>query len=261
MRGGLNMGEGFRLKGREDYSDILIEHTDWPGTLWRLMIPEYAWIGEAERARKVEWTEREGSCVSWRWADEEAKRQAGNDFWGSARVLGREEIQYELTFQNLGEEAWRQGQSSLICLISGNAPQFHDYEGHRTFVYECTRKRFIDIDEIQDGRWADHRMWGGKLPGFAGEGRPAVERLMLKISKDGEYVLGIATDEAIGVSCNHQESMSCIHSNPHWGALAPGQSKTVHGRIYLFRGTAQDILGRCRKDFGSVCDKDSEGNG
>ena len=83
--------------------------------------------------------------------------------------------------------------------------------------------------------------------------RPAVERFMVKVSEDGEFVLGIATDEAVGVSCNHQETMSCIHSNPLWGPLSPGEAKTVNGKIYLFRGTPDDLLGRYERDFGLLC--------
>ena len=240
--------DGFWMAGRDDYSDIVITHSDWPENRWRLMIPEYGWVGESKRSRNVEWPMPEGLEVSWRWSDDDAN----NSFDGSARVLDDEEIGYQLTFRNTGDLVWRAGESSLICLISGEVPAFHDYQGHRTFVFACGRG-FVDIDEIQEGRWADHRMWGGRIPSRAGD-RPPVERLMVKTSEDGRYVLGIATDEAVGVSCNHQESMSCIHSNPLWGPLSPGKAKTVRGKIYLFKGTPDDVLGRYESDFGLLCD-------
>lgn len=235
------------MEGREDYSDIVIRHSDWPGVSWRLMIPEYGWVGESVRSRGVEWPVGEGTEVSWRWSDPEAK----NEFHGSARVVSDEEIAYRLTFTNTGKEKWKEGSSSLICLISGGVPEFHDYEGHRTFVYEC-KKGFVDIDAIQGGVWADHRMWGGRVPALAGD-RTAVERFMVKVSKEGGFVLGIATDEATGVSCNHQKQMSCIHSNPLWGSLSPGESKTVNGKIYLFSGTCEDVLEKYERDFGRLC--------
>jgi hypothetical protein len=239
--------KGFVLEGRKDYSDIVIRHSAWPGASWRLMIPEYGWIGESIRSRGVDWLVREGCEVSWSWTDP----GSNNSFKGSARVLDYDQIEYRLTFTNTGEEKWRRGSSSLICLISGDAPAFHDYEGHRTFVYEC-KKGFVDIDAIQGGIWAEHRMWGGRVPALAGN-RPAVERFMVKVSTEGGFVLGIATDEATGVSCNHQEQMSCIHSNPLWGPLSPGESKTVRGKIYLFRGTREDVLERYERDFGRLC--------
>ncbi len=244
--------KGFCLKGREDYSDILIEHPDWPGASWRLMMPEYGWASKAQRSRNVEWPRRAGGQVSWRWADEEAKREAGNDFWGSAAVLSPEEIEYRLTFRNLGDERWGAGKSSLICLISGEVPQFHDYEGHRTFVWKCG-EGFTDIDSIQGGVWAPHRMWGGRVPAFASPERAAVERLIVKKSIDGRNALGIATEPAVGVSCNHQLHMSCIHSNPLWGSLDPGEEGTVRGKIYLLRGSVPDVFDRYRRDFGLVC--------
>jgi len=244
--------EGFSLKGREDYSDILIEHSDWSGMSWRLMIPEYGWVSKAERSRKVEWPQRTGRRVSWRWADEEAKREAGNELWGNAAVLGPGEIEYSLTFRNIGASKWGAGQSSLICLISGEVPLFHDCEGQRTFVWRCG-EGFVDIDTVQGGVWAPHRMWGGRVPAFASPQGPAFERLMVKESTDGYHALGIATEPAIGVSCNHQPRMSCIHSNPLWGSLAPGEEGTVRGKIYLLRGRAEDVFARYRRDFGLVC--------
>ena len=78
------------------------------------------------------------------------------------------------------------------------------------------------------------------------EDRASVEKLRGKLMQ-------IATDDAVGVSCNHQIPMSCIHSNPFWGPLAPGQEKTVHGKIYLFRGDLGAMVARYRRDFGMVC--------
>ena len=246
--------DGFWLEGLGDYSDVVIRHSDLPGYSWRLMIPEYGWVSDSVRAREVDWPEREGKRVCWRWEAERAvKLKAQNDFWGSAEARSPEEIEYHLTYKNLGEQAWGAGQSCLVCLISGGVPEFQDYEGHRTFVYVCDAGSFVDIDEVQGGIWADHRMWGGRVPAFAGLTRPAVERLMVKISKNGRYALGIATDSAVGVSCNHQIRMSCIHSNPHWGPLEPGEEKTVNGKIYLVESDCEGVLRRYRADFGMLC--------
>jgi hypothetical protein len=244
---------GFKLQGRDDYSDVLLEHSSWPGARWRLMIPEYGWVGKARRSRKVEWPVRSGSSVSWRWDDGEASRAAGNGFWGEAMVVNSEEVEYTLTFRNLGPGTWSERQSSLICLISGDVPAFHDYGGHRTFVYECESGGFIDADSLIGGDWPDHRMCGARTPGNALAGEPAVESLMAKVSEDGTSILAIATDPSIGVSCNHQESMSCIHSNPLWGALPPGEESTVRGKIYLFEGTLDEALARYERDFGMLC--------
>ena len=37
-----------------------------------------------------------------------------------------------------------------------------------------------------------------------------------------------------------------MHLSVRAGALAPDESVTRRGRIYLFNGTAQDFLDRCR---------------
>lgn len=41
----------------------------------------------------------------------------------------------------------------------------------------------------------------------------------------------------------------CLHSDFRIGGLQPGETKKIHGRVYLLKGTADDLLQHYRNDF------------
>jgi hypothetical protein len=43
-----------------------------------------------------------------------------------------------------------------------------------------------------------------------------------------------------------------MHACVRVGPLAPGESKTIRGRLYLFRGTKDDCVARYQRDFPAV---------
>lgn len=41
----------------------------------------------------------------------------------------------------------------------------------------------------------------------------------------------------------------CIHNDPHIGGLAPGETKRLHGKLYLVPNDVEQLLRRYRRDF------------
>jgi hypothetical protein len=199
---------------------------------------------EQRHARGVVWeAEPAGKGLTYHWGvSEERKRQIGLDFDGELQA--REDcVEFRITARNPGEQPWEREHLSLVCCRSGSSPAFEDYNAERTFV--CRGGEFIPVARLLDGRFADHRMCGFPV----GEGDEGYERLSAKISRDGQWVLGVAVDRAGSLSFNFQRRVSCIHSNPRWGKLAPGQEVTIRGRVYLMRGTLADLYQRYCADF------------
>ncbi len=71
--------------------------------------------------------------------------------------------------------------------------------------------------------------------------------LMIRESTDGQWVTGIAWDWFL--SAQGHNPWQCMHLCFNVGPLKPGESKTIRGRIYLFRGAKEDCLRRYRSDF------------
>jgi hypothetical protein len=94
------------------------------------------------------------------------------------------------------------------------------------------------------------RMTGWRVTPGATAADAVSERLMIRQPRgDSDLVIGIATDIADSVSSNHQFWPSCIHSNPGWKELAPGEKQTARGKVYIFHGTKDEMLDRYRRDF------------
>ena len=127
------------------------------------------------------------------------------------------------------------------------AEQFHDFEGHRTFVWVVDR--WVSIYDMVHGQFQPRRMCSFIVRSNKSSQGDVTRKLMVKNSKDGEWVLGIALDIGFGLSCNHQIWPSCIHSNPAWDKLTPGKQQTAHGKVYYFKGSREELLNRYISDF------------
>ena len=71
--------------------------------------------------------------------------------------------------------------------------------------------------------------------------------LIVRESNDGRWVTGIAWERFL--SAQGHNPWSCMHLAINVGPLRPQQSRTIHGRIYLFPGTREQCYERFQKDL------------
>lgn len=166
-----------------------------------------------------------------------------------------DEIDFRLTLHNPSDEAseadWFQP-----C-IRVDAFTGKSQEG---YVRSC----FIFLDgkpaSLPTKPWAtEARYTPGQVYAAAGVNRndvnprPLSERtpsngLMGCYSADGKWVLATAWDcwqelfQGVGV---------CIHSDPRIGGLQPGETKKLHGKIYIVPADLEKLLDRYERDFSS----------
>jgi hypothetical protein len=84
--------------------------------------------------------------------------------------------------------------------------------------------------------------------------RDAVTGLLIRVSREGDWVAGIAWEEFVSVQ-GHNPWM-CMHHSVRLGPLKPGQSRKIRGRVYLFKGTREDLWEKHRGQFPSVVQDD-----
>jgi len=77
--------------------------------------------------------------------------------------------------------------------------------------------------------------------------RDAVTGLLIRTSRDGAWVTGIAWEDFVSVQ-GHNPWM-CMHHSVRVGPLAPGQASKIRGRVYLFKGSREDLWERHRRQF------------
>ncbi len=242
---------GFWIRPQSDTAYLGFRHSDLPDSQWLLRVTEYAYYDPEQQrnmpARDVKWTVgADRKSAQFRWdAPEDLKQKVGLDFWGGYTANG-DQLDFTITGKNVGTVAWDHARLSLVCLISGGAPAFVDYDAQRTFVHRG--QNFVTMNEIVEGQFAPHRMCGVSV---SHGGDEPISRLAAKVSTDGKWVLGLAVDCAESLSFNFQERTSCIHSNPAWPRLERGEQATARGRAYLFQGTLDELWERYTKDFES----------
>lgn len=71
--------------------------------------------------------------------------------------------------------------------------------------------------------------------------------LMLRESNDGEWVAGIAWERFL--SAQGHNPWECMHLSVNVGPLAQGESRRIRGKIYLLKGTREELLERYQSDF------------
>lgn len=214
-----------------------------------LRIPEFVRGGVDKRPPGyTEWeTIRPETELRYRWAPpEEMKREYGTEFHGHVKVEG-DEVLFEVVNKNIGDKE-APGGVYLFCLQGGTTREFHDYDGCNTFIW--IRDRFVSVHEFLGGRFPDHRMMGVKCAAGGEESDCATRKLMVKRSTSG-FILAIALDRCAHLSGNFNLWPSCIHANPDWGTLQPGEQAVARGRVYFFKGALEDVKARYLRDFGA----------
>jgi hypothetical protein len=71
--------------------------------------------------------------------------------------------------------------------------------------------------------------------------------LLVRESKDGQWVAGIAWEDYLSVQGHNP--WQCMHLCIRVGPLKQGATKTVRGKIYLYQGTKEGCLKRYQRDF------------
>jgi hypothetical protein len=135
-----------------------------------------------------------------------------------------------------------------VCVQFAAAPSFIDTTLERYFYISggeivYAGPPYFNMEE-------NHAWFWGTAPGERHMHNPAPDLPFVGLaSKDGRWVAGQWWDKGAGVWGNCHPSISCFHTNPRMPAVAPGQTQTARGVLYLMEGTPKDCVERFRKEF------------
>ena len=100
----------------------------------------------------------------------------------------------------------------------------------------------------------DEYVWSNKWPRSEIDSHAG---LILRESNDGEWgmgngewVMGIAWDRFL--STQGHNPWKSMHLSVNVGPLGQGQSRKIRGKLYLFKGTKEELLERYQRDFGGA---------
>ncbi len=135
-------------------------------------------------------------------------------------------------------------------------PRFADHERKRTFFVSRDGLALLGSRDIHfngDLRAAVDRVSDGGQFVFSNKW-PTSEinseaGLLIRESADGRWVTGIGWDDYVSVQGHNP--WSCMHVCVRVGPLPRGHTRSVRGKLYLFRGSKANCLTKFRDDFPS----------
>jgi len=142
-------------------------------------------------------------------------------------------VALSLELTNLSDRVWENVRGG-VCVQLAAAPDFVDLALERTFIVADGALAAAPQPAIRKG--PTHHYHPLALP---------TENFIAVASRPAGYVVAQWWEgDPGGVGGNCHPSMACIHAPPAFGRLAPGESATRAGRLYMMPGSPQDAYER-----------------
>jgi len=147
-----------------------------------------------------------------------------------------------------------------MCLMFKYAPRYADRRGERCILH--TAKGLVPADQwarvVRQHAWSpvvqSYRVQGvdvpypyGVVPGLAlwsASPEPVQSGCIMMARADGKWHIGLGWDVTASVAHNPDDEHHCVHSDPWFGTLPPGEAITRRGVLLFVEGSAGDLLQR-----------------
>jgi len=227
---------------------------------WRLRVPERVFCDEVVLVghdihrvlAPVQWSRSDRGVLSYaRTNNEDLNRTARNEIGYSVRIAPKPYgADITLIFRNDSERALH-NVVGHVCL-SHLSTRFRDPHYDRTYIRrEGSFLNLVETDRGSDPIRAHYsvrgypaikifdnpgnRFWGPLSREEADDG------LILTRSVDGTQLAALWFSPASELFQNSDEPNMCIHSDPFFGDIEPGQSKSVDGKLIIFSGSLEQF--------------------
>lgn len=147
-----------------------------------------------------------------------------------------EGVDLSLGLTNLSSQVW-ENVIADVCVQLVAAPDFVDFDVKRTF--SISNGRLVPAAQPVSGQNLTHEYKMSK---------PATENFIAVASRTEGYVVAQWWEGMPHVCGNCHPSIACIHADPSYGRIEPGQTVLRSGRLYLMHGTVDDARARYQKE-------------
>jgi len=211
------------------------ESSAYPNHRWRLWFPELFIFNRDEmRAAPAGEPRIEASGPELVVKGRTAPGEWAAGFEVRYRLAG-DRIDLDLSVTNLGTEAWGHYANFATCLSSTDAPDFVDQAGANTWIFPEGAEPVSVRSQVgpAKGQTYHHFPVGNRHDPDDGDERRNVGRgCVARGNRDGSASLWFAWDRPARVDVNFNR-LTCIHSHPAIGPLAPSESCRARGIIAL----------------------------
>jgi len=189
--------------------------------------------------------------LTWRTADGENRlkfRDAGQteasgiEFKGSLTGMPHEVV-VKAQLRNPSVYPILGAHHSLV-LDLGSSSDWHDPTGERTYYYAETGWTSLAqlLDPIHSGK---HTV----LMGASYNAITVMWKLAARLDPEKKVLLAFALDKGYAFAGDHPDWPKGLLGGYRWGAVGPGETKELKGKIYLFKGTLSELRMKYVNDF------------
>jgi hypothetical protein len=217
------------------------------------------------RPQAADWDAKDGA-YAYTW------RIGGEVELGFRAEPGADSVLLEYTAKNISKAPLKRVQLHP-CLPTAGAPEFYPGSAAQASGGRAAQQGVKDVREL----WSRLFLWrDGKRFPFDASSHAKAEKhlayvrvgapttnwswwvnakeefdlpLVALASKDGAKTLALGFETANWASSNAGDPRACFHLFPWIGDLAPGESRSVRGRLYLIAGSPDAARERFLKDF------------
>jgi hypothetical protein len=218
----------------------------------------YLWFYEWNLFNAVREGQHPPGRYDFDWQVGEREAEMTSDDFHIRALASDDHVDLELTVHNHSDRTWPEIATIIPCFNPGKEgevernDQLMDLDHARTYFvgkdglsllkqreihFNQQYREQIDREADPEGKYVFSEKWPT-------DPQNAEIGALIRESDDGQYVAGIVWDEFL--SAQGHNPWTCMHLSVRVGALAPDESVTRKGRIYLFEGNASDCLERCR---------------
>ena len=193
------------------------------------------------------WEASEGGSIWFEWTFD-------NQVVGGRLSPNEDDVDLEFWLQNRRKRGTVR-MNAQFCAVMAKT-MFEDRTLERSWVHTGGAwRRMADTDRGGGKRSLCHypvvggppvhdgKLWGGS--------KDVVDAPVAAVaSKDGRHVFAIAWPNPRSIMSN--ADIPCVHADPIWPNCPAGRRVHVRGKVYLIAGTLDDVLGRVRREIGSL---------
>ena len=171
----------------------------------------------------------------------------------------------ELHVKNTSDYTWPEIASIIPCFNSGSlfpeesslplCKSLRDQEHTKTYFVGKNGLEVLSTHELhfnhafrpQLAKESPEFFYPAFSPRWKTAKNDAYAGLMMREDDTGEWIVGIGWEDFL--SCQGHNPLQCMHLGVRLGALAPGESRVIRGKVYFFKGAKEDCLNRYKQDF------------
>ncbi|MCX7015357.1 MAG: SUMF1/EgtB/PvdO family nonheme iron enzyme [Candidatus Sumerlaeota bacterium] len=220
----------------------------FPNARFQLLVPEWLFVN----GRRIAW-DAPHTPTQWEMNPEKTRASYSSVFEDKVKMTvtlksSFDDVELTIALRNLGDKPLT-GVKDTVCMNNHGAPFFEDPERDRTVGF--TDDGPVRLLEMRLASYPEPLHTAFPV---AGPDEPAPKGgakvrypIAALLSRDRQWIIAHAFGASMNIGGNPH--FSCLHADPRWPDVPPGEERAVTGKLYFLKGGPEELLARWKADF------------